>query len=259
MDTQIERFIADIDKKFKHEECPDAKEAKIFGPSETQESFKKIGLISVENLLKYADLRENDRVLDIGCGIGRVALPLVHYLDSKGSYQGIDPVETAITWCRRKISEHNPNFSFEYVDWYNGMYNKSGSVDPATYTFGYADDSFDLIYLFSVFTHMKPDGVENYLREIFRMLPNPGRVFMTMFVVDKDTEKRIASNETHRSFFKGDRNYWTDNHNIHESAIAYGYQYVMELLEEIGFHDVQFVPGGWRDKKAGQDILVAYK
>lgn len=259
MKTDITEVITGVGKSFKEDDCPDPQMFKIFGPGETRTAFKNIGLISLNNLIRYAGLEKQERVLDIGCGVGRVALPLTHYLGSSASYYGIDPVKEAITWCRNNIASKHTNFSFEHVDWYNKMYNKRGTVDPANYKFPWKSGSFDLVYLFSVFTHIKPDVLRNYLSEIKRLLAGNGRVFMTMFIVDEDTERRISNNETHRPFFKADVNYWTDHRDIHESAMAYRYEYVQDLLKDVGLHmPDSYIRGGWREKKAGQDILIAW-
>ena len=259
MNTDISEVITRLGTSLKEGDCPDPQMFKIFGPGETRTAFKNIGLISLNNLIRYAGLAQHETVLDIGCGIGRVALPLTHYLDSSARYYGIDPVKEAISWCRDNISSKRTNFSFEHVDWYNKMYNKRGTVDPASYKFSWENGSFDLVYLFSVFTHIKPDTLRNYLSEIKRMLTKNGRVFMTMFIVDEDTERRIDNNETHRPFFKADENYWTDHRDIHESAMAYRYAYVQDLLKDLGLQmSGSYIPGGWREKKAGQDILVAW-
>src|SRR5579862_1080583 len=47
-----------------------------------------------------ADLKPDERVLDIGCGTGRMARPLAGYL-KKGSYYGIDIVKSSVEWCQQ--------------------------------------------------------------------------------------------------------------------------------------------------------------
>jgi cyclopropane fatty-acyl-phospholipid synthase-like methyltransferase len=259
MSSDIVEIINRVDRLLSEDDLPDPRMFKIFGPSESRTQFKKIGLISLDNLMRYAALKKNERVLDIGCGIGRVALPLTRYLDETARYQGIDPVSDAVSWCQKNISKNYPNFDFLHVDWQNKMYNRQGTVDPASFKFPWENESFDLIYLFSVFTHVKPEALKNYLFEIKRMLARKGRVFMTMFIVDEDTERQIASQETHRPFFRAVDDYWTDNPEIHESAMAYRKHFVQNLLDEVGLvTNEDFVRGGWRQKGPGQDILVAW-
>ena len=259
METDLTDVISKVEEAFEEDDFPDPQTFRIFGPGETKAAFKKIALISLNSLIRHASLEKHEKVLDIGSGSGRTALALTHYLDSSGRYDGIDPVLEAVRWCQDNISSKHNNFCFEFVNFNNRMYNKNGTVDPETYKFRWDDNSFDLIYLFSVFTHMKPDGVGNYLAEIKRMLSKNGRVLMTMFLVDEHTERQIENNKTHRPFFKENAIYWTDNSEIHESAIAYSYEYVKDLLEMVGLSiSEEYARGGWREKKEGQDILVAW-
>jgi len=55
------------------------------------------------------------RVLDIGCGSGRVAVPLTGYLCA-GFYEGFDVDAEMIAWCRREIGARYTAFGFEVID-----------------------------------------------------------------------------------------------------------------------------------------------
>lgn len=39
------------------------------------------------------DLNNNDIILDIGCGCGRIAVPLLNFLNQNGKYYGVDPAK----------------------------------------------------------------------------------------------------------------------------------------------------------------------
>ena len=58
------------------------------------------------------------RVLDIGCGVGRIAIPLTGYLGGGGQYDGFDVVPGGIAWCEKNISIPFPHFRFELADIY---------------------------------------------------------------------------------------------------------------------------------------------
>ena len=139
------------------------------------------------------------------------------------------------------------------------MYNRNGTVDPETYSFPFEDGQFDLIFLFSVFTHVLPPTLVNYLSEIKRMLSPNGRVLMSMLLVDEEGLSQIGKGEAKRPYFRANDSYWTDHKQIPESSVCFDYDYVKKLLQDIGLktHD-PFTPGGWRVKAPGQDIVVAY-
>ncbi len=42
--------------------------------------FRAIGAEFLRHFVKLGELKPTDKVLEIGCGIGRMALPLTHYL-----------------------------------------------------------------------------------------------------------------------------------------------------------------------------------
>src|SRR5271170_1603290 len=81
--------------------------------------YKMIGLEFLRYFIDVGDLEADERVVEIGCGLGRLASPLTQYLAPPGSYYGIDIVRSAIEWCKRNISSKYPGFSFVHKDIYN--------------------------------------------------------------------------------------------------------------------------------------------
>jgi ubiquinone/menaquinone biosynthesis C-methylase UbiE len=119
-------------------------------------------------------------VLDIGSGIGRVAIPLTEYLSEEGRYEGFDVVEKGVQWCQTHITRQFPNFQFQYIPLNNDLYRSDGQ-DATQFSFPYPDDQFDLIVVNSVFTHMLPEEVDNYLGEIRRVLETDWQVLCFLF------------------------------------------------------------------------------
>ena len=74
--------------------------------------FRKIGCGIVKALIRNVDLQPHSAVLDIGSGVGRVALPLTQWLDSAGRYVGVEIVTEGVSWCIENISAKYPNFYF---------------------------------------------------------------------------------------------------------------------------------------------------
>ena len=69
-----------------------------------------------------------------------------------------------VQWCEQQITSRYPNFKFRHVDIFNKHYNPDGSVLPSQWKFPYSDAEFDFVYLISIFTHMLPDAMQNYVK-----------------------------------------------------------------------------------------------
>jgi SAM-dependent methyltransferase len=215
----------------------------------------------VEYFGSVCSLRPDERVLDIGSGGGRVAIPLSAYL-TKGTYEGFDTSAADVEWCRENIRPRAPNFNFRHVDIRNLTYNPGGTIDPTEFRFPYGDSEFDFAYLTSVFTHMLPEHVEHYFGEIARVLRPDGRWLATWFILD---DAALAGIEDGRSVFDFKHNvgdYCVVDPDRHEDALAYPERYVLDLYDRFGF-DVSIDLGQWPGRppsptnKDGQDIVVA--
>ena len=135
--------------------------------------------------VQLGGLKPDENVLDVGCGIGRMAVPLTKYL--KGVYEGFDIGPEAIKWCQDNISRRYPKFYFQVADVFNEKYNPGGKYKASEYKFPYDNDAFDFVYLTSVFTHMLPHDMENYLSEISRVLRNNGRCLITYYLLNEES------------------------------------------------------------------------
>jgi SAM-dependent methyltransferase len=150
-----------------------------------------------EVLLEAGDVREGERVLDVGCGTGRLAVPLVDHLGPAGSYEGFDNNTARIDWCNERIAPLHPNFRFRAVAVYNNRI-RPDSIPAEELTFPYTDEDFDLVFLFSVFTHMLPGGVERYLSEIARVLKPGGRTVITWCLLNDESRRALAEQSGER-------------------------------------------------------------
>lgn len=132
-----------------------------------------------------AGLTSDDRVLDIGCGIGRIARVMVPVLEPPtGSYDGFDVSRHGITWCASHYTNPLVPFRFEHVDLYHPEYNPGGGGNAEQFRFPYPDASFDLAIATSVFTHLLDGAVAHYLAETSRVLAPGGRLFATWLALD---------------------------------------------------------------------------
>jgi SAM-dependent methyltransferase len=156
--------------------------------------FRLIGAEFVGHFLRYGGLKPWDRVLDLGCGIGRMAVPLTQYLDPKhGSYDGVDVVSAGIGWCAARITPVYPRFHFHHLDLANALYNPTGAVSVADAGLPFDDSSFDFITATSVITHLPPEDVVAYAREIARLLRPGGRCFLSLFLMNDAARRNLAA------------------------------------------------------------------
>jgi SAM-dependent methyltransferase len=109
---------------------------------------------SVRELLARCGVAVDDlgSILDFGCGCGRVTRT---WRDFRGSVSGSDRDREAVDWSRERL----PFAHFEL----NGL----------TPPLAFDDDSFDLVYALSVFTHLTEDLQRAWIRELHRVL-RPG-------------------------------------------------------------------------------------
>ena len=224
--------------------------------------YLKTGEEFFKYFIDFAELKPNQKILDVGCGSGRMALPLTKYLSSDGAYEGFDIVKEGIQWCL-KITEKYPNFNFHLADIYNKSYNPEGRYKPSEYVFPYEDKAFDFIFLTSVFTHMFPDDIERYFSEISRVLKNDGKCLFTYFLLNAESMNLIRKNESSLNFKYEYTTYSTIDKEVPEEAIALNEDIVKGYYYKYGFNIIQPVYyGGWcgRDKFLSyQDIVIANK
>ncbi len=225
--------------------------------------FKEIGEQLIENFKELGGLQPHHRLLDIGCGIGRIAIPLTKHLNEKGSYEGFDVVKMGIDWCTSKITPKYPNFKFKHIPLRNDLYNLEAEQEAGSIKFPYSDGEFDYIVLTSVFTHMQQKEVENYLKEISRVLKPKGTCFATFFVIDEKSEQHLQT--TNEPFFthKYDTYYLHDD-KVKDANIAYKINFLENTLAKNNLQIAQRYDGWWakgskKDCHNFQDICIIRK
>ena len=136
---------------------------------------------------ELAGLTPSDRVLDVGCGIGRMARVFASELAPPGSYDGFDVDGPGIDWCRARYGRPGATqapFRFTRVDLHHPLYNPEGTGAAETFRFPYANASFDLVIATSVFTHLLDSAAAHYLAELARVLAPGGRALTTWLLLD---------------------------------------------------------------------------
>ncbi len=230
--------------------------------------FQAIGQRYLRYFADIGRLRPSDHVLDVGCGLGRMAIPLTTFLDQgpdqdQGRYRGFDVDERAIRWCRRRIARYHPNFAFDVADVQNRAYRRAGAVDSATYRFPYPDASFDFAIATSVFTHLLPAGARNYLSETARVLRPGGRAFMTFFLLNEHSLHGIDQRTSKFDFVHDQGTHRVIDLQVPEAAVGLPESDVTTWLNSSGLQTIDPVYyGSWSGRKkllTAQDVIVAEK
>jgi len=119
-------------------------------------NYEKTGTAQAKLIRKWAP---GDRfyLIDIGCGSGRTANALKD--GPHISYLGTDVVPDLLDYAKKTAGRQ---------DW---RFEQISSIEiPET------SDMADIVIAMSVFTHLKPDEIKAYLREIVRVLKRGGVV-----------------------------------------------------------------------------------
>jgi arsenite methyltransferase len=178
--------------------------------------------------------KPGERVLDVGCGTGRLGEYVANLVAPDGEVQGIDPLPLRIDLAARR----NPRFS--------------ARVGRAEDLSAFPDASFDVLYSNSVF-HWVADK-RTALREALRVLKPGGRIGVN----SADAERAHQSAALVRAAVI------EEGLGGSAEASAFGTNYrvtgleLTRLLKEAGFEQVRLAAHTFVDDVAGVDDLIAW-
>lgn len=223
--------------------------------------FKAIGKSLRSHLIEYCNMKPNSQVLEIGCGYGRVAIALSEFLNGEGSYDGVDVVKDATDWCTYEISKKYSNFRFHHADVSNPYAHKEVGQSAVEYRFPFSEGQFDVVFLTSVFSHMRPPEIEAYLKEIGRVLKVGGKCLATFYLLNDFSLKMISSRKSSQNFAYKFDGFLSTHSTTPEQTIAVYENQVREFHISAGLHIHEPVHyGSWSGRsssKGYQDTMVS--
>ncbi len=226
--------------------------------------FRLIGAEFLGWFIGLGGLKPGDQVLEIGCGVGRMAVPLTQYLDPTcGFYRGLDPVLAGIDWCRQAITPTYPNVRFDHLNVRSDVYNPAGTIDPAALELPVEPGTQDFVFLTSVFTHLRADFLARYAGEIARVLKPGGRCFATFFLMNEAARRGLGTGGARLAFpVDGAGPEYLADPAHPSAAVAQDEGFVLAAFGAAGFLPaVRVRYGAWSGRHAEtyQDIVVFQK
>jgi len=208
-------------------------------------AFRQIGCAVVKTLIKRLGLKPTDEVIDIGSGIGRVALPLTQWLNGEGRYLGIEIVTEGVSWCIETITSRYPNFRFLHADLQNDYYNPHGQGSSAQFHLREDPASFDIAIFASVFTHLAADDADAWLGHVSRVLRPGGKVWASWFIMTEETQENCRiGRSTIGLGYQEDGVFWqTPEKN--PGAVGYSVDKMREMFSRHGFTVESQALGSW--------------
>jgi SAM-dependent methyltransferase len=130
------------------------------------------------DLLGIADLSGHD-VLDVGCGT-KFTDAFVNRKVPIKSYVGVDVYGEMTSFLNENVTD--PRFEYHHIDVRNELYNRDAPPMTEATDLGVGGRRFDVIWLFSVFTHLAPRDYGTMLKMLRRYIRPDGRLIYTLFV-----------------------------------------------------------------------------
>ncbi len=185
-------------------------------------------------LIAALDPKPGERVLDVGCGTGRLGEYVAGLVSPAGEVLGVDPLPLRIEIAARKHARLTP------------------SVGRAEDLSAFADASFDVVYQNSVF-HWVADKAKA-LSEALRVLRPGGRFGVNSADADRAHQSaRLVRDAVLEESLRDTAaaSAFGTNHRVNAQELA-------SLLEAAGFVDVRVTPHTFVDLLSGVDDLITW-
>ena len=203
----------------------------------TSEAYLQTGKTDIDAMLNICPLEEAQRILDFGCGSGRMIRWLKEYAADREIW-GTDIIADYLLWCQQHLS---PPFHFVLATMLPHL--------------PFEDRYFDLIYAGSVFTHLD-DLTSAWLLELRRVLSENGRLYITLHdensinllaneYQDHASARAFNAEKEYRAYSQSDYGMFTLGRRT-GSNVFYNMDYFRKMVEQLNLEVISITPGAYR-------------
>ncbi len=217
------------------------------GPTDPVTHFLRWPIEYRAYLTLLCGMRQDASVLELGCNHGRTMLGLVDYLRPPGRYEGLDILPEQIEFAQKNIHAALPIFNFTHADIQNRLYNPQGKLSAESYRFPYDDGSFDVVYAASLFTHLLPAVLSNYLKETKRVLRQGGCCLFSFFLLENYRGPGTSVAQMYQFDYplNGSKDVAVHDPEQPEQVIAYTSTLIGQIAADAGLKVRSVLPGYW--------------
>ena len=221
---------------------------------------------------RYLTIDSNSRLLDFGCGVGRVLLSVLKQQPEVGRITGFDILAQVITFCDTHIASAFPQTRFELIQGRNEHYDRFIAMAGAGAAKSHAllrseyASAFTDIYAFSVFTHVEMADFRSLLELLANLLEPGGTLLFTAFLLTPFSRHSIQEGTTWWVSFadvatEAQGDIFIGNVADRLSFIAFDLGLVEQMVFEAGLVLTHVEHGSWASGNAFsslsmQDVIV---
>lgn len=166
------------------------------------------------SVLKYYGLADGMSVYDLGCGCGRTAQAL-HRSGWKGAYTGADVVPELLEELERQCPGYQTRIELSQK-------------------IAAPDTSLDMVYGWSVFTHLFPPETFLYIRDAHRALKPGGLLIFSFLEMEEPEHERIWDNVLVHA---------QNDHPIEQLDAFLHRDWIRRFARDAGYEEAQFTDG----------------
>jgi SAM-dependent methyltransferase len=225
--------------------------------SDGPEHFRAVMIDIFSDLYRRFQLASQSRVLDIGCGCGRLAYPFAALLGEEGRYFGMDVWEDGVALCQAKLAA--PHMTFHHVQALNNYYFDAASSGRNDFKLPFVPTGdLDLVFAISVFTHLIEEDARAYLGEIARVLKPDGAAYITAFIIDRFFHDYVDRTGNHTGVAEVSKGHY-QAYSGQDFLGGFTFPRWQEIVTDAGLEIASFELGSWAEKPGArpyQDTFV---